>query len=171
MWGKSEFHCIQHSKVLQPTAEWGTGVLLLGALLSEVLKGCKMAVFWGGKVKDCQHSPLSPPQDPQYAKRYLSLVSREEYRKRVLADALPSSSVFRWRALRGEVISIYLLISIYSVASSQFISHKAAQPSLENHNFLIAFNLFPTSLSDTLSSSAGRCCQSLFSPFIPFMVV
>lgn len=158
MWGKIEFHCIQHSKVVQPTAEWVTGVLLLGALLSEVLNWCKMAVFWESKVEDCQHSPLSPPQDPQYAKRYLSQVSMKEYRKRVLAGALPFSSVFRWRNLRGEVISIHLFLSIYSVTSSQFISCKAAQPSLENHNFLIGFNLFPTLLSDTPSSSAGRCC-------------
>lgn len=142
MWGKSEFHCIQHSKLLQPTAEWGTGVLSLSALLSEVLKWCKMAFFWGSKVKDCQHSPLSPLQDPQYGKRYLSLVSMEEYRKRVLADALPFSSVFRWRSLCGEAISIHLFVSIYSVTSSQVIFHKAAQPSLENHNFLMHSTCF-----------------------------
>lgn len=115
-----------------------------------------MVVFWGSKVKDCQHSPLYPPQDPQHAKRYLSQVSMEEHRKRVLADALPLSSIFRWRSLCGKAISIYLFVSIYSESSSQFISHKAVQPSLENHNFLIAFNLFPTLLFDTPSSSAGR---------------
>lgn len=170
-WGKIEFHCIQHTKVLQPTAKWGIGVLLLHALVSEVLNWCKVVGFWVSKVKDCQHSLLSPPQDPQYAKRYLSQVSMEEYRKRVLADAVPVSSVFRWRSLCGEVIYIYLFVSIYSVTSSQFISHKAVQPSLENHNFLIAFNLFPTLLSDTPISPARRCCQSLFSPSVAFLVV
>lgn len=118
-WGKIEFHCIQHTKVLQPTAKWGIGVLLLHALVSEVLNWCKVVGFWVSKVKDCQHSLLSPPQDPQYAKTYLSQVSMEEYRKRVLADAVPVSSVFRWRSLCGEVIYIYLFVSIYSVTSSQ----------------------------------------------------
>lgn len=136
--------------MLQLTAEWGTGVLLLGALLSAVLNWCKMAVFWRGKVKDCQRFPLSPPQDPQCTKRYQSQVSMEEYRKRVVADAFLFSSVL-WRILHGEVISIYLFLSIYSVTSSQFVSCKAVQPSFENHNFLIAFNLLPTLLSDTPS--------------------
>lgn len=141
MWAKIEFHCIQHSEGLWPTAEWGTGVLLLGILLSEALNWCKMSV-----LPKVFYSPLSPPQDSQYAKRYLSQVSMKstgrEYRKRVLADALPFSKVLSWRSLCGEATSIYLFLSIYSVTSSQFISHKAVQPSPEN--FIAFFIWLPT---------------------------